>query len=154
MGWPGLSGLCILGSRYNHGVRSWGLRGQWVKFLNSTIFTQIVHFWHTYSSYNNFTCCKVSLISLTYFLSYEFLFLEIRTYIQNLSPRTNFKYMIQDFFHSILDASRKRLTIDISEIFLEKKEKNFFLSKLNLRNFQVSTKLIWSLFLICKVGEI
>ena len=27
-------------------------------------------------------------------LSYDFLFLEIRTYIQNLSPRTNFKYMI------------------------------------------------------------
>ena len=31
---------------------------------------------------------------LTYFLSFDFLFLEIRTYIQNLSPRTYFKNMI------------------------------------------------------------
>ena len=35
----------------------------------------------------------VSLISLIYFLNNDFLFLGIRTYIQNLSPRTNFKYM-------------------------------------------------------------
>ena len=40
------------------------------------------------------TCYKASLMSLTFFLSYDFLFLETRTYIQNLSPRTNFKYMI------------------------------------------------------------
>ena len=44
------------------------------------------------------------------------LFLEIRTYIQNLSPRTNFKYMINNFFHSILNTSGKRLIIHISEI--------------------------------------
>ena len=42
--------------------------------------------WHTHSSYNNYTCCKVSLMSLTYFLSNDFLFLKIRTYIKNLSP--------------------------------------------------------------------
>ena len=89
-------------------------------------FTQIFHFWHTHSPYNNYTCCKVSLMSLTYFLSYDFLFLEIRTYIENLSPHTNFKYMIQDFLHSILDTSRKRLTINISETCPEKKEKNYF----------------------------
>ena len=65
-------------------------------------------------------------MSLTYFLSYDFLFLEIRTYIQNLSPHTNCKYMIYDFFHSILDTSRKRLTIDISEICPEKKKKKQF----------------------------
>ena len=74
----------------------------------------------------NYACCEVSLMCLTYFLSYDFLFLEM-TYIQNLSSHTNFKYMIQDFFHNILDTSRKRLTIDISEICPEKKEKIFFL---------------------------
>ena len=36
-------------------------------------------FLHAYSSYNMYTCCKVSLMSLTYFSSYDFLFLEIRT---------------------------------------------------------------------------
>ena len=28
MGWPGLPGLCILGSRYKDGVRGWGLRSK------------------------------------------------------------------------------------------------------------------------------
>ena len=45
--------------------------------------------WRTHSSYNNYTCCKVSLVPLTYFLSYDFIFLEIRTCIQNLSPCDN-----------------------------------------------------------------
>ena len=61
-----------------------------------------------------------------------------------------FKYMIYNFFHSILDTSGERLIILIPEIYPEKKE--FFFSKLNLRNFLVST--IWTLFLIWKVGEI
>ena len=34
--------------------------------------------------------------------------------------------MILNFSYSILDTSRNRLTIDISEIFPEKKEINFF----------------------------
>ena len=62
-------------------------------------------------------------MSLWFFSSFDFLFLDVRTLIQNLSPRTNFKYMIYNFFHSILDTSGERLTIHISEIYLEEKER-------------------------------
>ena len=43
-----------------------------------------------------------------YFLSYDYLFVEIGAYFQNLSPCTNLKCMIQKFFQSILDTSRKK----------------------------------------------
>ena len=55
-------------------------------------------------------------------MSYDFLFLEIRTCIQNLSPRTNFQVHDLGFFPQYLDTYRKRLTIDISEICPEKKD--------------------------------
>ena len=56
------------------------------------------------------------MISLPYFLSYDFLFLEIGINIQNLFPHTHFKYMIKNIFHGILDTSRKTLTILIYKL--------------------------------------
>ena len=58
---------------------------------------------------------------LLYILSYDFLFLEIGTDIQNLSP-TQILNTGSRIFHSILDTPRKTLTIHVSEICPEKKE--------------------------------
>ena len=45
------------------------LRGGMGEISNFYNFSpRLFSFWHTYSSYNTYTCCKVSLMSLTYFL--------------------------------------------------------------------------------------
>ena len=91
----GFHSLDFIGLYYYYTLRVPSLRGAMGEIITSTIFHLDSSFLaHIHSSYTNYTRCKVSLISLTYFLSYDLLFLEIRTYVQNLSLHTNFKYII------------------------------------------------------------